>query len=390
MKIATTLCVLTSLLTLSACSDTTQNQSSAPRATAVSAITIAAQTFPITRTLQGRVVAQQTAQVRPQVGGVLEQRLFEEGSFVEKGQLLYQIEDSTYRASVNEAKADLLSAKASVESTRLIDERYQNLLKIEGISQQDADNAHADYLVAQATLAKAQAALDSANVNLAFTRITAPISGRTGISNVTEGALLTQGQDTALTTIRKLDPIYIDMTETSEGVLERRAMMQREGVTSGSSDVIAMLENNTEYDETGSFTMHEVAVDEATGSITLRATFPNPDGILMPGMFIRTKVTIAVDENAILVPQQAVQFDNKGNAFAWVVSGTKAVKRSLTLQEATGNKWLTESGIKAGEKVIVEGIDGLQDGADITVIDVTLNEDGRVAAPKAKNQGGNE
>ena len=390
MKIATTLCVLTSLLTLSACSDTTQNQSSAPRATAVSAITIAAQTFPITRTLQGRVVAQQTAQVRPQVGGVLEQRLFEEGSFVEKGQLLYQIEDSTYRASVNEAKADLVSAKASVESTRLIDERYQNLLKIEGISQQDADNAHADYLVAQASLAKAQAALDSANVNLAFTRITAPISGRTGISNVTEGALLTQGQDTALTTIRKLDPIYIDMTETSEGVLERRAMMQREGVTSGSSDVIAMLENNTEYDETGSFTMHEVAVDEATGSITLRATFPNPDGILMPGMFIRTKVTIAVDENAILVPQQAVQFDNKGNAFAWVASGSKAVKRSLTLQEATGNKWLTESGIKAGEKVIVEGIDGLQDGADITVIDVTLNEDGRVAAPKAKNQGGNE
>ena len=390
MKIATTLCVITSLLTLSACSDTTQSQRSAPRATAVSAITIAAQTFPITRTLQGRVVAQQTAQVRPQVGGVLEQRLFEEGSFVEKGQLLYQIEDSTYRASVNEAKADLLSAKASVESTRLIDERYQNLLKIEGISQQDADNAHADYLVAQATLAKAQAALDSANVNLAFTRITAPISGRTGISNVTEGALLTQGQDTALTTIRKLDPIYIDMTETSEGVLERRAMMQREGVTSGSSDVIAMLENNTEYDETGSFTMHEVAVDEATGSITLRATFPNPDGILMPGMFIRTKVTIAVDENAILVPQQAVQFDNKGNAFAWVASGSKAVKRSLTLQEATGNKWLTESGIKAGEKVIVEGIDGGQDGADITVIDVTLNEDGRVAAPKAKNQGGNE
>ena len=390
MKIATTLCVLTSLLTLSACSDTTQNQSSAPRATAVSAITIAAQTFPITRTLQGRVVAQQTAQVRPQVGGVLEQRLFEEGSFVEKGQLLYQIEDSTYRASVNEAKADLLSAKASVESTRLIDERYQNLLKIEGISQQDADNAHADYLVAQASLAKAQAALDSANVNLAFTRITAPISGRTGISNVTEGALLTQGQDTALTTIRKLDPIYIDMTETSEGVLERRAMMQREGVTSGSSDVIAMLENNTEYDETGSFTMHEVAVDEATGSITLRATFPNPDGILMPGMFIRTKVTIAVDKNAILVPQQAVQFDNKGNAFAWVASGSKAVKRSLTLQEATGNKWLTESGIKAGEKVIVEGIDGLQDGTDITVTEVTLNEDGRVAAPKAKNQGGNE
>ena len=390
MKIATTLCVITSLLTLSACSDTTQSQRSAPRATAVSAITIAAQTFPITRTLQGRVVAQQTAQVRPQVGGVLEQRLFEEGSFVEKGQLLYQIEDSTYRASVNEAKADLLSAKASVESTRLIDERYQNLLKIEGISQQDADNAHADYLVAQATLAKAQAALDSANVNLAFTRITAPISGRTGISNVTDGALLTQGQDTALTTIRKLDPIYIDMTETSEGVLERRAMMQREGVTSGSSDVIAMLENNTEYDETGSFTMHEVAVDEATGSITLRATFPNPDGILMPGMFIRTKVTIAVDENAILVPQQAVQFDNKGNAFAWVASGSKAVKRSLTLQEATGNKWLTEYGIKAGEKVIVEGIDGLQDGADITVTDVTLNEDGRVAAPKAKNQGGNE
>ncbi|MEQ5809234.1 efflux RND transporter periplasmic adaptor subunit [Alteromonas sp. NFXS44] len=390
MKIATTLCVLTSLLSLSACSDTTQNQSSAPRATAVSAITIAAQTFPITRTLQGRVVAQQTAQVRPQVGGVLEQRLFEEGSFVEKGQLLYQIDDSTYRASVNEAKADLVSAKASVESTRLIDERYQNLLKIEGISQQDADNAHADHLVAQASLAKAQAALDSANVNLAFTRITAPISGRTGISNVTEGALLTQGQDTALTTIRKLDPIYIDMTETSEGVLERRAMMQREGVTSGPGDVIAMLENNTEYDETGSFTMHEVAVDEATGSITLRATFPNPDGILMPGMFIRTKVTIAVDENAILVPQQAVQFDNKGNAFAWVASGNKAVKRPLTLQEATGNKWLTESGIKAGEKVIVEGIDGLQDGADITVTEVTLNEDGRVATPKAKNQGGNE
>ena len=390
MKIATTLCVLTSLLTLSACSDTTQSQSSAPRATAVSAITIAAQTFPITRTLQGRVVAQQTAQIRPQVGGVLEQRLFEEGSFVEKGQLLYQIDDSTYRASVNEAKADLVSAKASVESTRLIDERYQNLLKIEGISQQDADNAHADYLVAQATLAKAQAALDSANVNLAFTRITSPISGRTGISNVTEGALLTQGQDTALTTIRKLDPIYIDMTETSEGVLARRAMMQRDGVTSGSRDVVAMLENDTEYDETGSFTMHEVAVDEATGSITLRATFPNPDGILMPGMFIRTKVTVAVDENAILVPQQAVQFDNKGNAFAWVVSGTKAVKRPLTLQEATGNKWLTESGIKAGEKVIVEGIDGLQDGADITVTEVTLNEDGRVAAPKAKNHGGNE
>lgn len=390
MKIAVTLCVITSLLALSGCEDTSQNQYSTPKATSVSAVTINAQSFPITRTLQGRVVAQQTAEVRPQVGGVLEQRLFEEGSFVKKGELLYQIEDSVYRADVNEAKADLVSAKASVESTRLIDERYQNLLKIEGISQQDADNAHADYLVAQASLAKAQAALDSANVNLAFTKITAPISGRTGISNVTEGALLTQGQDTALTTIRKLDPIYIDMTETSEGVLERRAMMQREGVKSGSRDVRAMLENNTEYDQTGTFTMHEVAVDEATGSITLRATFPNPDGILMPGMFIRTKVTVAVDENAILVPQQAVQFDNKGNAFAWVVSGNKAVKRPLSLQEATGNKWLTESGIQDGEKVIVEGLDGLQDGAEITVTEVTLNSDGRVALLDDKIQGEDE
>ncbi|GAC17583.1 efflux RND transporter periplasmic adaptor subunit [Paraglaciecola arctica] len=361
---------------LSACQQDSAPMQSAP-VPAISYITVATAEHNIDTKMQGRVVASRSAEVRPQVGGIVLQRVFEEGSTVEQGQLLYQIDPATYQSAYNEAKASLNSAKASLETAQLKSERYANLLKFEGVSQQDADDAHATYLEAKADIEKYQAALATASINLEFTKVTAPISGHIGISKVTVGALVSAGQSTALATIRTLDPIYVDMTKSSKELLKLRKMMNESGITQGTTDVSLTLEDGSEYGSVGQLKMQEVSVDPSTGSVTLRAEFPNPDGILLPGMFARTRVNDAVDKNAILVPQQGVYHAATGEAYAYVIDDKNLVeKRILETTNAVDNKWLIASGLSVNDKLLVEGSSKVRPGSEVKPIEVKMDTNG--------------
>ena len=356
-------------------------QESAPARTmpvpAVSYITVTTSVHNIDTQMQGRVVASLSAEVRPQVGGIIQTRSFVEGNTVEKGQLLYQIDPATYQSAYNEAKASLNSAKASLETAKLKDERYVNLLKFEGVSQQDADDAHATYLEAKADIEKYQAALATASINLEFTKVTAPISGHIGISTVTPGALVTAQQASALATIRTLDPIYVDMTKSSKELLKLRQLIGKNGVKQGTTAVSLTLEDGSEYDLKGQLKMQEVSVDASTGTVTLRAEFPNPDGVLLPGMFVRTKVNEAVDEHAILVPQQGVYHDATGEAYAYVINeDNKVERRSLETINAVGNKWLLESGLAVDDKLLVEGSGKVGPGSEVKPVEVQMDNNG--------------
>lgn len=329
--------------------------------------------------MQGRVVASLVAEVRPQVSGIIKQRLFTEGSTVEEGQLLYQIDPASYQAAYNEARANLNSAKAVVETARLKDQRYASLAKVEGVSQQDADDAHAEYLEAVAEVEKYQAALETARINLEYTKVKAPISGHIGISSVTQGALVTAEQETALATIRTLDPIHVDMVKSSKSLLTLKQMLQKQNIKEGTTSVSLTLEDGSEYPLNGELKMQEVAVDAATGSVTLRAEFPNPDGLLLPGMFVRTRVNDAVDEDAILVPQQGVYQSGSGGMYAYVIgSGNKIEKRILETVSAEGNQWVVASGLQAGDKLLVEGSSKVRPGIEVKPVEVQLDNNGTV------------
>ncbi|MEP1382890.1 MAG: efflux RND transporter periplasmic adaptor subunit [Paraglaciecola sp.] len=377
MKFSTPIAVLLLATTaLVACQEEAAPKKSMPTP-AVSYITVEATPHKIDTNMQGRVAASLTAEVRPQVGGILEQRLFKEGSTVKKGQLLYQINAATYQAAYNEAKANLNSAKASVETAKLKDQRYANLLEIEGVSQQDADDAHATYLEAVADIEKYQAALATAKINLDFTQVKAPISGNIGISCVTQGALVTAEQTTALATIRTLDPIYVDMTKSSKGLLKLRRLMNESGITQGNTEVTLILEDGSEYDYKGQLTMQEVSVDSSTGTVTLRAEFPNPDGILLPGMFVRAAVNEAIDANAILVPQQGVYHAAKGDAYVYVINeDNKVEKRTVTTVNAVDNKWFIDSGLSVNDKLLVEGSNKVRPGSTVNPIQVEMDSTG--------------
>lgn len=354
----------------------------------VSYITVTPSVHTMNSTLQGRVVAFRSAEVRPQVTGIVKKRLFNEGDEVAEGQILYQLDPTTYASAYNEAKANLDSAKATVETARLKDERYASLLEIEGISQQDADDAHAAYLEAVADIAKYEAALETAKINLEFTKVKAPISGRIGISTVTEGALVTAEQDTALTTIRQLDPIYVDMTKSSKARLQLLQLLGSQAIKEGSTTVSLALEDGSDYGYEGQLRMQEVAVDASTGAVTLRAEFPNPDGLLLPGMFVRTSVTEAVDENAILVPQQGVYHSTNGDAYAYVISDANTVeKRVVKTIKAVGNKWLIASGLSAKDKLLVEGSSKVRPDSQVNPVEVEMDSSGEmvVISDKAGN-----
>ncbi|MEP0354323.1 efflux RND transporter periplasmic adaptor subunit [Paraglaciecola sp.] len=347
------------------------------RTPAVSYITVEATPHKIDTNMQGRVAASLIAEVRPQVGGILEQRLFKEGSSVKQGDLLYQINPATYQAAYNEAKANLNSAKASVETAKLKNQRYANLLKIEGVSKQDADDAYATYLEAVANIEKYQAALATAKINLDFTKVRAPISGNIGISGVTQGALVTAGQTIALTTIRTLDPIYVDMTKSSKELLKLRRLMNEIGIEQGNAEVTLTLEDGSEYDFKGQLTMQEVSVDSSTGTVTLRAEFPNPDGMLLPGMFVRAAVNEAIDANAILVPQQGIYYAANGDAYAYVITeDNKIEKRAITTVNAIGNKWFIDSGLSVNDKLLVEGSNKVRPGSTVNPIRVEMDSSG--------------
>jgi len=358
------------MLCLGGCSHGTAQHPAFP-STEVGILTLQPQSVALRSELPGRTAAFLVSDVRPQVSGLIKKRLFEEGADVRAGQVLYQIDPSSYQAAVDQAKADLANTQAMVVSSRLKDERYRELIEIQGVSKQDADDAHASYLQAVANVALKKAALQSAQINLAYTQVRAPISGRIGKSSVTAGALVTANQETALATIRALDPIYVDLTQSSTQLLQLRKLLGTQGMESGSRRVRLKLEDGTDYSETGTLKFQEVAVDQATGSVTLRAQFPNPRGVLLPGMYVRAVLDDAVNTAALLAPQQSISRDARGEAIAMVVGKNNQVEqRSVITGRAIGNDWLVVSGLSSGDRLIVEGLGKVHPGDSVRPLEL--------------------
>lgn len=340
----------------------------------VGVVTLRGRPVTLSSELTGRVNATMTSDVRPQVDGIIKQRLFTEGAEVKAGQVLYQIDPASYQASYDQAAAQLKNAQATVQSTRLKSQRYAALVKENGVSQQDADDAKAAYLAAVASVAQYQAALETARINLAYTQVRAPIAGRIGISSVTPGALVTASQTDALATIRALDPIYVDLTQSSAQLLKLRrqqAALQRGAVT----PVAIKLEDGTPYAHAGKLELTEVAVDEATGSVTLRAVFPNPEHELLPGMYVHATVDNGVDPKAILAPQQGITRNAKGEATALVVDEqNKVAQRTVSAERVVGSNWLIGNGLNEGDRLIVEGTSKITIGAAVKPVEVSVDK----------------
>lgn len=343
-------------------------------------------TVPLDIELPGRTAAYETADVRPQVNGVIQARLFKEGSIVHAGQTLYQIDPSLYRAAAAQAQANLASAQALQTSTRALAERYRPLAKIEAISQQDLTNATATAAQATASVAQNRAQLQTANVNLNFTKVPAPITGRIGRSLFTTGALVTSGQASALTTIQRLDPIFVDIQQSSADILAlRRALAQDNGLVAADAAVRLTLEDGSDYGETGRVEFAEVVVDPTTGTVTLRARFPNRRGLLLPGMYVRAHFAQAVRRDAVLAPQPGISRDPRGNATALVVGqDNKAELRQVQTGPTIGPDWLITSGLKAGDKLIVEGLQNVKAGKPVRPVPA-----GSKPQPPAGNAAGN-
>jgi membrane fusion protein (multidrug efflux system) len=345
-------------------------------------ITVHSQPVVLQSELAGRTTPYLVSDVRPQVSGIVKFRRFEEGSEVKAGQVLYEIDPAPYEAAFNEARAALANAKAAVDAARLKDQRYSELLAIEGVSQQEADDAKVAHEQAVATVAQMQATLASAQINLDYTKVRAPISGRIGKSTVTPGALVTANQTTALATIRALDPIYVDMTQSSAEILKLRRLVGESGMKSGRAKVHLKLEDGSAYAEPGSMKFAEVAVDESTGSVTLRAEFPNPKGVLLPGMYVRAVLDQAVNTSAILAPQQGVTRDLKGNATALVLTAdNKVEQRTLVTERAIGDRWLVSDGLAQGDRLIVEGTNKVRVGDTVRPVDLSSGPKAAAAKP---------
>ncbi|BCU92172.1 efflux transporter, RND family, MFP subunit [Yersinia pestis PY-15] len=335
-------------------------------------VTLKTQPVTLSSDLSGRTVAAMTSEVRPQVDGIIKKRLFTEGSEVTAGQVLYQIDPASYQAAYDTAKAALQNVQVSVKSAKLKAQRYAALAKENGVSQQDADDAQTSYQQALANVAEKTAALETARINLAYTQVRAPISGRIGISSVTPGALVTANQTTALATIRNLDPIYVDLTQSSAQLLALRKQQQAGNDTVANAPVQLTLEDGSVYAHEGSLQLTEVAVDEATGAVTLRAKFPNPEHQLLPGMFVRASVRNGVNNTAILAPQQGITHDAKGNATALVVNQQQQVERREVVTERTiDSYWLISRGLAAGDRLIVEGTEKVSVGDDVKPVEVS-------------------
>jgi membrane fusion protein, multidrug efflux system len=339
----------------------------------VGVVTVKTEPVTLQVELAGRTAASLTSDVRPQISGIVKARTFEEGALVQAGRVLYQIDPAMYRTTLAGAKADLESAKATLESAKAKDERFSALAKIEGVSKQEADDARAAHEQAEAAVLQKTAALQLAQINLDYTQVKAPITGHIGKSSVTAGALVTADQAQPLATIRALDPIFVDLTESTEERLKLRAQLGSGGLEAGSTKVKLVLPDGSTYAHEGTLQFAEVSVDEATGTVTLRAQFPNPDGVLLPGMYVRAVLEQAIDTTAILAPQQGVTHDAKGNATAMVVGADgKAEARTLVADRAIGDRWLVTSGLAPGDKLIVEGLNKIGPGAPVHASDVAV------------------
>ncbi|MDB5426913.1 MAG: efflux transporter periplasmic adaptor subunit [Phenylobacterium sp.] len=321
-------------------------------------VVMSAQTVPLVIELAGRTTAFEASEVRPQVSGVIKARNFVEGGIVRQGQTLYEIDPSLYRAAVDQAQANLENAVATQEAAMAKAARYKPLADIEAVSKQDYTDALAAAKQATAAVAQNKASLETAKINLRFTRVPAPITGRIGRSMLTTGALATTGQTEPLTTIQRLDPIFVDVQQSSADQVALRRALSSGGVAPSSAAVRLTLEDGSEYPQPGRLEFAEAVVDQNTGTVTMRATFPNPAGLLLPGMYVRAHLSQATAQNAILAPQQAVSRDPRGVATVFLVGpGDKAVLRSVTADRTVGDKWLVTSGLSPGDKVITEGLD---------------------------------
>lgn len=362
----TVLALLISSLALSACGDSgTVAAPTAAAAPAVTVVTLKAEQVTVTRELPGRANASVIAEVRPQVSGIVKKRLFTEGGLVKAGAPLYQLDDATYRADHASAKASLARVQATLKSAQLNARRSSELVQIDAISKQEHEDASAALAQAEADVGVARAALERSKVVLGYASITSPISGRIGKSSVTQGALVTANQAAPLASVQRLDPMYVDLSQSSSELLQLRKDMQS-GVLSKSGDlpVALALEDGTRYQHDGKLAFADVTVDPGTGSFAVRVTVPNPDGILLPGMYLRALVGSGVRKDAILVPQQGIARDPKGNTTAMVVGKDGKVEvRPVKVSSTIGDKWLVDSGLAAGDRVIVEGLQMVRPGA---------------------------
>ena len=381
-----TLCVIASLA-LAACGSKEEEKKGPPPTPEVGFVTVRTQSVPLTAELAGRTSAYETSEVRPQVSGIIKARLFTEGTVVREGQTLYQIDPRLYRATAAEAQANVASARAAEAAARVKADRLRPLAQIEAVAQQDYTDAAAQAAQARATIAQNRAQLDTAQINLAFTRVPAPITGRIGRSLFTTGALVTSNQADPLTTIQRLDPIFVDIQQSSAELLTLRRALASGGVVPASGTVRLTLEDGSDYGRTGTIQFAEVTVDQNTGTVTLRARFPNPDGLLLPGMYVRATLAQSRDQNAILVPQAGIARDPKGQATAFIVGpNDKAVQRVVQTNRTIGANWLVTGGLKPGDRVIVEGVARLKPNQ--TVRPVPAGSKPRAAAPAAAPKAG--
>jgi membrane fusion protein, multidrug efflux system len=369
-------------------------QSSASKATQagapeVAVVEISPQRVAITTELPGRTSSYLIAEVRPQVGGIIQKRMFTEGGDVTAGDVLYQIDPATYQAAYDSAKAQLARAEANIATTRVRAERYKELVEIKAVSRQEYDDAVAALKQAEADIEAGKAAVESARINLAYTRVTAPITGRIGKSSVTVGALVTASQGMPLATIQQIDPVYVDVTQSSASLLRLQESFAKGALKRDSANrakVKLLLEDNTVYPQEGALQFQDVTVDPTTGSFILRAIFPNPKRVLLPGMFVRAVLEEGINEKALLVPQQGISRDPKGNPLALIVDADSKIQlRMLTLDRTIGDKWLVSAGLAPGDRVVVEGVQKIRPGSTVKAVPFreAKGADGKSAAPPA-------
>ncbi|MEW6765735.1 MAG: efflux RND transporter periplasmic adaptor subunit [Pseudomonadota bacterium] len=372
------LAALVATLMLAACGGGHQEGAASPAAASlpvVSVLTVQPQTVPRMTEIPGRVVPYLIAELRPQVTGIIQARTFNEGGEVKAGQLLYQIDPAIYKAAYDGARAALARAEANLHAARLKAERARELVRISAVSKESNDDAQAALKQAQADVGSAKAALDKARIDLDYTRLTSPISGRIGRSMVTPGALVTANQAAALATVQQLDPIYVDLTQSSADLLALKRDLESGRLQRGDANAVPvklLLEDGSEYGPEGMLAFSEVTVNPETGSVILRAVFPNPNGDLLPGMYVRARLVQGVDEQAIMLPHAALTRDPRGNAQIMVVNGEAKVEpRTVKTAQSRGGEWLVTDGLAAGERVIVEGLQKIRAGVPVKAEEVT-------------------
>jgi membrane fusion protein (multidrug efflux system) len=338
----------------------------------VGVITLQEQPIPLQQELSGRVKAKLVSQVRPQISGIITKQLFTEGSFVKEGEILYQIDSASYQASFFQSKASLESAKVDAKNAKTKSQRYEELLKFDGTSKQEAEDAKAISLQAEALVEEKKANLESAKIDLERTNIKAPISGYISISSVTKGALISANQTEALATIRDTSSVYVDVSQSNTQLLALRKLLSQKNIQKGNTEVSLTLSDGSIYEHKGELQLQEIVVDENTGSVTLRALFPNEKGILLPGMFVKATVQGAIDTKAFLLPQQAVSRDSKANPIITLLKEDNSIiKQMITIERAIGNKWLVSAGINNNDKIIIEGLNKINEKSKVNPIDVS-------------------